>query len=208
MSEEEFLKECEALFGKLDPAVYRERVRKLFCMWNHRMMVASYGHYLAASSCERRERLLSIANIAAAILVLFLSANTNLTGLVSKALGWPVGSAAIAVSTVSLVVVMSSAAQYILQFGSRAALHKNAGNEFSNLRRKIERYWSRNNLHPEAIHALNRSYNMISKAPPLVPPKLWLWAQQEKRDEILRIETTYFVSPDLVEDPNDATERP
>ncbi len=192
MSENDFVSNIEEEYEQLSAEEYRERVRKLFCMWNARQLVASYGHYLAASQCDGRERRLSIVNISAAILVLFLAANTKLLDLIASAFSFPEANAPVIVSVFSVFVVLSSASQYILQYASRSALHKQAGNEFSNLRRKIERYWSRGNIHPEAVHSLNRSYNMISKAPPLVPPKLWDQAKRDKRPEIDEINKFFF----------------
>ncbi len=185
---------------------YVDVVRRLFCLWNSRLLISAYAHYLEANRCEKWEKRLSIFNISAAILVLFLSSNDALRSAAmsyiqnpseqlqladsTKAVSLKID--AVMVSILSFFVVLSSAAQYILQYAYHSGVHKNAGNEFSNLRRKVERYWSRGNFHPEAIHSLNRSYNMLSKAPPLVTPKLWKNAKDVKKDEIAELERNFF----------------
>ncbi|MEM6406773.1 MAG: hypothetical protein AAF700_00005 [Pseudomonadota bacterium] len=185
----------DELYEKLTGEEYRNRISTLFCLWNKRQLVAAYGHYLAAARCTWLERFFSIVNICAAIFVLFLSANTKLSQLIFEFFEWPVENAAIAVSIGSVLVVLSSATQYILQFGARGALHKQAGNEFSNLRRKIERYWTRGNIHPEAIHSLARSYNMISRSSPLVRPPLWNRGEVAKEVEADEINRLLFATP-------------
>jgi hypothetical protein len=98
----------------------------------------------------------------------------------------------ILVPLLSLLVVLSSAIQYIMQYSRRAYEHKQAGNEFSNLRRKIERYWSKGSIHIEAIHSLNRSYNSAVRNPPLVPKSIWAASLKIKMDEIEKINRFYY----------------
>ncbi|WP_152612899.1 SLATT domain-containing protein [Tateyamaria sp. ANG-S1] len=169
-----------------------ETTRELFCMWNERLLIAAAAHYSAANYCEASEKTLSIFNISFAISVLFFSSNGAYVGSFMSLFGLSSDYSPLLVSTLSLLVVLSSAAQYILQFGNRAALHKQAGNEFSNLRRKIERYWSKNNIHPEAVHSLNRTYNMITKSPPLVGSWTWKKAKRDKIAEADLIKESFY----------------
>lgn len=85
---------------------------------------------------------------------------------------------------VALLVVLSSAYQYISQFSNKAARHKQSAVEFANLRRKIERYSVQTTIHPEAVHALNRTYNSVAKHHPLVPDKIWDNSKKKASDEL------------------------
>lgn len=160
-----------------------ERVCRVFRMWNKRLLRTSAAHYMTAERYARRETYLSIANIGFAITVLFLTSSKVIYGVdFSKA-----------VPIFSLLVVISSAIQYILQYSHRSGVHKQAGNEFSNLRRKLERYWTKEQVHPEAIHALNRTYNQIAKIPPLVPKDIWDTSLRIKQSEIDGINQYLFL---------------
>ncbi len=167
------------------------KVTKVFRMWNKRLLRSAAAHYMAAELYEARETFLSVTNIIFAITVLFLSASQHLLGMDFTTV----------VPVFSLIVVLLSAYQYIQQYASKASIHKQAGNEFSNLRRKMERYWTKDKLHPEAIHSLNRSYNFIAKSPPLVPKKIWEKSLQYKLNEIEGINRFLFLLDD--EDENE-----
>lgn len=161
----------------------KDRVAKVFRMWNKRLLRSAAAHYMAAELYETRETKLSVANIILAITVLFLSASKVIFDFDFTS----------SVPVFSLFVVLLSAYQYLRQYSSKASTHKQAGNEFANLRRKLERYWTKNELHPEAIHSINRAYNYIAKTPPLVPKKIWDDSLKIKLDEIEGINKYLFV---------------
>lgn len=174
----------------------KEQIRKVFQMWHKRLLRSSAAHYMAATRFKQRETWLTLFNICAAIAVLFLSSNNLLQEYLTFSLGTNIG---ILLPLVSLLVVLSSAVQYIQQYSARVSEHKLAGNEFSNLRRKIERYWVKDSIHPEAIHALNRMYNSIAKYPPLVPEDIWSKSLEMKREECKEIATDFFALEGYVE---------
>ncbi len=73
--------------------------------------------------------------------------------------------------------------------------HKLAANEFSNLKRKIERYLSIDDITNSLIHNINRDYNFISKHYPLVSRYMWTKALKS------RVKT--WSNPDIFEGPTD-----
>lgn len=174
------------------------RVLKLVRMWNKRMLRSASAHYMAAERCEHRETILSIVNIVSAIFVLFLTAATKLVETLDDRIeGMDLS---ILVPLASAIVVCSSAVQYIRQYSARASVHKQVGNEYSNLRRKLERYWTKSEIHPEALHAFNRAYNQISKSAPLVPKKIWIESGVIKESEAEDINGYYFSYVNIDED--------
>lgn len=178
------------------------RVLQVFRMWNKRLLRSAAAHYMAAERHEFREMLLSLFNIIAAITVLFFSAAKDILEKLSNILGIDLDPI---VPVLSLVVVSLSATQYIQQNAAKAAMHKAAGNEFSNLRRKLERYWTKESVHSEALHAFNRTYNQIVKSTPLVPKALWVKSLKIKQTECENINSYYFTYNEPAEDLPDLT---
>ena len=178
------------------------RTEQLFQMWNERLLRGSTAHFMASLRYEKLERILSIVNISLAITVLFMSSsqkfisNSNIT-LSDLEVGSQVLSYERIISEglpfVSLGVVLLSAFQYISQFADRSSSHKQAAVEYANLRRKLERYWSKPDLNPEAIHSLARSYNQVAKFPPIIPKGIWKRALAMKKNEIATMNAKYFV---------------
>jgi len=187
------------LHGKVDQ---RRIVAELFSMWNARLLRSSAAHYMTAASYERLDSIFTLFNIIASICVLFFASSAwIIDGIVSYIQDkdkvqdiWTAGRkfSEYAVPLCSLGAVISAAVQYVLQLSRKATEHKMAGNEFSNLRRKIERYWAKGHVHLEAIHALNRSYNAIVKNPPLVPKRFWISSYHMKLEEIQAVNQAYF----------------
>ncbi len=162
----------------------KAKIELLFSYWNERLLRGSTAHFLEAMKYEYWEYVISVINIVFAISVLFLSAmGGNLKFPVFTDFVLPIA---------SLFVVLISAFQYISQFGQKASQHKLAAVEYANLRRKLERYWTKKELHPEAIHSLTRSYNGIAKYPPLISEKQWNKVADMKKDRIKQINAQFF----------------
>jgi hypothetical protein len=135
--------------------------KRLLAEWQVRAYNAATAHYRASETYEFRNKALTIVNIISAITVLFavnnklIASNSNFTEEIILAVA-------------SLFTVLSTAVQFLLRYEERSIQHKLAANEFSNLKRKIERYVSMNEISNMLIHNLNRDYNFISKHYPLV----------------------------------------
>ena len=100
-------------------------------LWRLRCLRATRMHYDCVSHYDRRERLLTIGNVAASILVLVLSTIHLIYGLDSLLFN-----ALIAISSPTIVV--TSILQYVLDYKSRALAHSHAGAGYAQLNRKIE----------------------------------------------------------------------
>lgn len=190
----------------------RETAQKLFAMWHARLLRSASAHYTFAERCEFRERILTTLNLVAAILVLFLATSPVLPALIDGIPGQVDASGInikndfapdtqsarriaivpFIVPILSLAVVLFTALQYMLQNSQRAFAHKTAGNEFSNLRRKLERYWGKPDIHVEAIHNINRAHNAITKSAPIVPKKHWQISIEKTAKEIEFVSEHYF----------------
>jgi hypothetical protein len=139
--------------------------KQLLTAWKDRAFYAATAHYRASEKYEFRNKLLTLINIISAITVLFAANN--------KLLATNSSFAQLVLAVASLFTVLSTAVQYLLRYEERAMQHKLAANEFSNLKRKIERYLSINDISNSLIHNLNRDYNFISKHYPLVSQYMW-----------------------------------
>lgn len=185
-----------------DPEGSSEKIEVVFQMWNERLLRGSTAHFLSSLHYSKYENWLSIANISLAITVLFFSASQKFVSADSAAAGAALEAdqntlfsaeiMAIALPYLSLGVVLLSAFQYISQFASKSSQHRQAAVEYANLRRKLERYWTKEKLHPEAIHSLARTYNQVAKYPPLISGRIWKKAEKIKAKEIAEINERYF----------------
>ncbi|MDE3114001.1 MAG: hypothetical protein KGL26_00235 [Pseudomonadota bacterium] len=100
-------------------------------LWRLRCLRATRMHYDCVSHYDRRERLLTIGNVAASIVILVLSTIHLIYGLDNLLFN-----SLIAVS--SPVIVVTSILQYVLDYKSRALAHSHAGAGYAQLNRKIE----------------------------------------------------------------------
>jgi hypothetical protein len=153
--------------------------KRLLAEWKDRAFYAALAHYSSSESYELRNKILTITNMISAICVLFAANNKLITGNASF-----VDDVVVAVA--SLFTVLSTAVQFLLRYEERSTQHKLAANEFSNLKRKIERYLSINEISNSLIHNINRDYNFISKNYPLVSHYIWKKALR-RRTEISKL---------------------
>lgn len=180
-----------------------KKTEQLFKMWNDRLLRGSTAHFLTSQKYSTWENWLSVGNITLAISVLFLSASQKFVtevkadgegmDLANVGKGWfSAQMMSELLPYLSLLVVLTSAFQYISQYASKSSRHKQAAVEYANLRRKLERYWTKESLHPEAIHSLSRSYNLVAKFPPMVPDRIWQKAEKMKKGDIERMNDQFF----------------
>lgn len=161
----------------------RERVKRLFQEWNKRLHHGATVHFATATKLKQKDRFWSISNLIFAIFVLFLSgtsgaeeifiSSSSREGFVYDALSLVAEFSVVLVPVFSLLVVLTAAFQYVSQFGSRAAQHNGTAVEYANLRRKMERFWTKHQIHEEAVHSISRSYNTIARFAPIAPESLW-----------------------------------
>ncbi len=186
-----------------------ERVVVLFNEWSSRLLRGSMAHFRTASVLEKHDRFWSIVNLIFAITVLFLTVTKGLAGLYNR----PTNSdgtvrnyldafynfmdifsefTVILIPILSLFVVLTAAFQYISQFPSRAARHNRTAVEYANLRRKLERFWTKKMIHEEAIHSISRNYNLVARFAPIAPDKHWRAVEKDANDQSDRLKESLF----------------
>jgi len=126
--------------------------------WHTRATRASLAHYFQAESCARVHFWLSIFNLLAAISVLYLANSTTTSGYVSIA---------------GLLVVLSTAAHYVLKFDEKAHDHKSAGNEFTWIKRKIEVKLTKGEVSESDLQDIKRDYDHTSRNHSMVMRSTW-----------------------------------
>ena len=142
----------------------------LLLTWRQRAIRATVGHYYASSFYRVFSTFFTCFNLLAAIAVLFLTNNRvileHLKVDYSLALDWWIAGS-------SLIVVLTTALQYVLQLDQRSKDHKSAGNEFTHIKRTIETHLIAERISEYGLREISLLHNHASKNYPLVPNLLW-----------------------------------
>lgn len=154
-----------------DVPIERAECEFILQLWHERCLKSARAHYSASSILYKGHGVITIANTAASISVLFFVNATSLKTSIFDGMSDVSFNAFASIS--SLILVLVSTLQYIFRWDERAREHKSAGAEFSNLQRKIERYLTGKFFRMSILHNINREYNYISRSYPLVPHKIW-----------------------------------
>lgn len=170
----------------------------LLTLWILKTQVVAKAHYQQAIIFHKRNLTLTIINAVASISVLFLantgwiknyfefnpnlgkniSDNAFISSQVLEVLMTIIAHITlldynVLTSITALAVVFTTICQFILRWSERTIQHRYAGNEFSNLLRKAERYKGYKHVNMSTVHNLNRDYNHVTKSYPLVSTKVW-----------------------------------
>lgn len=169
--------------------------------WRKNAMRAAQGHY---KECERyhfRGKWYGIGILVSSISVLFFANSENAVSAITvifqhlspkfltdifTAIGatngnlnddqhW-VNSVKFFVSIAGLLTVVLASIQQVRNYKELAWRHKIAANEYSNLKRKIERYiatFQATDLKEHVMHAMSKDYFHITKASPTIKAKTW-----------------------------------
>ncbi len=157
-----------------------ERLKELVPLWLCRAEIASNAHYFASNRYLRLHYYLTLSNIISAIFTLVLASSSFFETVLSQ-----VGLYAIAFF--SATVVATSAAQYILDFRHTSNRHKFSVNEYSNIKRKIERLIASDELSIDSVHRISSTLNWIAKSSLHVRRKLWLKSKKSYGESYLDI---------------------
>ena len=153
--------------------------KKVLLLWMFRAHRAASAHYDQAIKYRDRNTYLIVFNAIYSIGLLFwvtwLSGRTPNLNIG----GWKLEGNLIT-GVVSVLLVVLGVLQFILRYSERQGAHREAGQEFSNLQRKIERYslYVRHNM--GQIHNISREYNHITRSYPLVSRSTWLNGRRKK----------------------------
>ena len=154
---------------------------ELVKLWQNRMWRASFAHYVASDKYRRWHAALTIFNMVSAISVLFLSNNEVIrAGLTSNEFAWT----DYLLPAASLLTVLSSAIHYLVRFQERAEQHKHAGNEFSSLKRAVEKELTNEVITDEYITWLSNRYDAAALRYPHVPRPIWQSMMKKATNEI------------------------
>lgn len=147
--------------------------------WRNRAIRANLGHYKASSFYRVWSATFTCFNLLSGIAVLFL-ANNKLVGDFFR------NSESIfpdlITSIASLFVVLATALQYVLKLEQKTEDHKNAGNDFTNIKRIIEQFLVENHFDEINIKEISIMHAHTSKNYPLVPNFLWTKVERRVRE--------------------------
>lgn len=176
------------------------RARKLLSLWTYRAHRAASAHYHESSALRKSKIRWTTFNAGFAIAVLYV-VNADWIANVDSIEFIPFDKQ-ILLGVLSLLVVLTSIYQYILVFSEREILHREAGQEFSNLQRKIERYSLFQKMRMSMIHNVSRDYNHVTKSYPLTSRQVWqnadrsdLMQKIQQLEEDLRNDAAYEPDP-------------
>jgi len=153
----------------------------MLALWYLRCLRSTDAHYKTAMVHKEFDRWLTITNVISSIGVLCASLGKTLFESVVNGHDLAV---TIFLAVASVVVVISSILQYVLNGGALSTSHHEAGIRYSALKRKIEVMLTRDCTDDDAIEVMNH-LNDAAEASVLVPRKTWR-KDDEKRKAVIR----------------------
>jgi hypothetical protein len=146
------------------------RAKKLLILWALRAHKAASAHYEQSSKYGQANTLWTCVNAVFSIVLLFLVTWLSVSSIGLEALQMGIE---FVLSLFGAFLVTLGIVQFILRYSEKQDSHRQAGQEFSNLQRKIERYSVVKEYNMVQIHNLSRDYNHITKSYPLVGQSTW-----------------------------------
>jgi len=165
----------ETIPDKLEARVH------LMLNWRRRAIRASNGHYRSSNNCRLWSNLLTCFNIGSAIAVLFFS-NNKFFGNGGSSADQPLnflGNSDIYTAVASLMVVLTTALQYVLKLEVKTKDAKSAGNDFTNIKREIELLLADGDIPMSKAQSIQISHTHASRNHELVPRRIWIAASEQ-----------------------------
>lgn len=165
----------ETIPDKLEARVH------LMLNWRRRAIRASNGHYRSSNNCRLWSNLLTCFNIGSAIAVLFFS-NNKFFGNGGSSVDQPLnflGNSDIYTAVASLMVVLTTALQYVLKLEVKTKDAKSAGNDFTNIKREIELLLADGDIPMSKAQSIQISHTHASRNHELVPRRIWIAASEQ-----------------------------
>ena len=154
----------------------------LLLNWRRRSIRASHGQYLAAGVLAKYGTVLTCINIVTAIAVLFLTNNRFFALSTAKEninSDWSWFSNDGLAALAGLFVVLSTALQYILRLDEKSKDAKRAGNDFTELKRKIETVLvNGTDINASTIGEIELLHTHTSRYHAIVPRRIWRHAHR------------------------------
>lgn len=125
-------------------------------------------------------------NIISAIAVLFFSNNRFFGngGQADETIGL-LGNSDLYTAIAGLLVVLTTALQYVLKLETKTKDAKSAGNDFTNIKREIELLLSENLISLEKARSIQISHTHASRNHELVPRRIWQAASEQTETAFL-----------------------
>lgn len=162
----------------------------LLLTWRCRSIRASHGQYRAAGILSTYGTILTCINIVTAIAVLFLT-NNRFFGIASstgtgESTEWSWLSSDGLTALAGLFVVLTTALQYILRLDEKSKDAKRAGNDFTEIKRRIEvMLVNGTEITVTAINEIQTLHTHTSRYHALVPKRIWRQAHKLGNKNIL-----------------------
>ena len=162
----------------------------LLLTWRCRSIRASHGQYRAAGILSTYGIILTCINIVTAIAVLFLTNNRFFAIASSTGTGentdWSWFSSDGLTALAGLFVVLTTALQYILRLDEKSKDAKRAGNDFTEVKRRIEvMLVNGTEITATAINEIQTLHTHTSRYHSLVPKGIWRQAHKLGNKNIL-----------------------
>lgn len=149
----------------------------LVMTWLTRSSVAAESHYAASSRYHFIHVVFTTVNIISSIAVLYFSNISETQFLNVMSLTFGAGILTIKsnflVSLAGLIVVLTTTLQYVFHFNDKSRIHKVFGNEYANMKRKLERLITEGELDPDALHRVSTTLNLLAKGSPHISQVFW-----------------------------------
>lgn len=166
------------------------KLRTILWLWRNRAAASANAHYFASDFHSKRNSRYTIINVCSGILMLFFSNNNLAIDYLSKffheianffiyLIGYSTTGSTLnneyyfLLSLISAVVVLTSTLQFVFNDNEIAIKHKMSGSEYSNIKRKIERILTQDNLSLDSIHRISNSLNWLGKSSPHIKRKIF-----------------------------------
>lgn len=146
-----------------------DRQEKQLKQWHRSLLALNRGHFKAAAMCERR-------NIRLGVPATFLATVTGTT-IFATLTNSPQSWARILVGLLSFAVAILASLQTFLRYAERAQQHKEAGQKFGILRRRIEATFAGHSstdgvLPQEFFTNIATQWDQSAKESPPLPQKI------------------------------------
>jgi hypothetical protein len=141
--------------------------------WYRSLLNRNHAHFVTAAKIEQRNLLLGVpATVLAAVTGTAIFATLTISPQL-----W----AKIAVGLLSLSAAVLASLQTFLRYGERAKQHKEAGQKFGILRRRIEAAIAEGVLPPGFFTSISKQWDQFAEEYPPLPPRIR--KQESKKSE-------------------------
>jgi hypothetical protein len=154
-----------------------DRAMILLKIWHVRCHRATVAHYYCTNHFGKRDAILTIVNVVAAIALLWLGVEAPNKTLPFLGANIPL------IGVFGVVSVISSVLQYILDYKSLHFEHKRVATEYAALDRRLEKA-----IAEEAteVDDIRRELDRVAETAPSIPSRIWKLHNKEELQEQIR----------------------